>query len=56
MNGIPHALTWNIGTTGITTSASVIGIPWGVSDAIVWLHSIDCVYSTPFGRPVVPEV
>jgi hypothetical protein len=54
--GRPHALTWNIGTTGMTESSALSPSP------SAWLAPIECrtvercEYRTPFGRPVVPLV
>src|SRR5512139_1914283 len=54
--GRPHALTWNIGTTGRMTSRaeqpseSGSALPNACSSVERWL------YTAPFGLPVVPEV
>src|SRR5439155_9638949 len=54
--GVPHALAWNIGTTGSTASRSVR--PRHDARLII----IECrycdrwEYTTPFGSPVVPDV
>jgi hypothetical protein len=49
-------LTWNIGTTGITTSRSLRPSISDMAEAIECRHMARCEYSAPLGRPVVPEV
>ena len=56
MYGMPQAIAWNIGTTGITESASRMPIESGSAAPRVWRTIERCEYSTPFGRPVVPLV
>ena len=54
--GRPQALTWNIGTIGMSTSRSDRASASAVS-AITECSSVDrWLYTTPFGLPVVPEV
>src|SRR5512140_3842377 len=48
-NGIPHALTWNIGTTGITASASRIPRTSAELIARAWRQIPRWEYGTPFG-------
>ncbi|NVI86990.1 hypothetical protein HUX53_06845 [Actinomadura sp. BRA 177] len=49
-------MTWNIGTIGITTSRSLIA-KLSAPRSISACRTIDrWLYSTPLGRPVVPEV
>src|SRR5258706_546927 len=55
-NGMPQALAWNIGTTGVTTSRSWMSMPDSSARPNVWRTSERCEYSTPFDRPVVPVV
>ena len=55
-NGIPQALTWNIGTNMRILSLSV-----GPVSVAAWPDSAcrnveRCEYTTPFGSPVVPLV
>ncbi len=52
--GYPHAAAWNIGTTGSTTSVGAMAML--ARFEIVWRYVERCVYATPFGFPVVPEV
>ena len=54
--GDPHALTWNIGTTGITVSIAEYPITSRVFEAKLCNKVERCEYSTPLGLPVVPEV
>ena len=56
MYGRPQALTWNIGTTGMTESRSLIPRPsdWLAPSACRTVER--CEYRTPFGLPVVPLV
>ena len=54
--GAPHALAWNIGTTGRMVSVHESDITSGMIVAIECSTSDRCVYSTPFGLPVVPDV
>ncbi len=56
MYGSPQAIAWNIGTTGITESASRTSIESGRAAPSVWRTIDRCEYRTPFGRPVVPLV
>ncbi len=54
--GMPQALTWNIGTTARTLSAGPIPMapPEVLARACRKLER--WVYTTPLGRPSVPEV
>src|ERR1044072_8234170 len=54
--GKPHALTWNIGTTGSTTSRADKFSASGRQAAYVCSMVERWLYSTPLGLPVVPEV
>ena len=54
--GMPHALAWNIGTTGITASAARRPIASGLSTPSECSTVERCEYTTPLGRPVVPLV
>ena len=54
--GAPQALTWNIGTTGIMRSAARMHIASGALTAKACSSVERWLYSTPLGRPVVPEV
>ena len=56
VNGSPQALTWNIGTTGMTTSRSRMFRVSAIAEAMECRQIARCEYSAPFGRPVVPEV
>ena len=56
MYGRPHALTWNIGTTGITESVWLIPRPSDWLAPSAWRTVERCEYRTPFGFPVVPLV
>ena len=53
---MPQALTWNIGTIGMTTSRADMFIASGIDAAKEWMTLARCENSTPFGLPVVPEV
>src|SRR6266702_1451807 len=54
--GMPHAFTWNIGTTGSTASRADRLIASG-KDAPNACSTVErCEYSAPFGLPVVPDV
>ena len=54
--GSPHALAWNIGTTGITRSA----LQMPIESVRHWPSACStlerCAYRTPLGLPVVPLV
>ena len=52
----PHALAWNIGTTGSTTSASdTPSVSASITD--IECRNVErCEYTTPLGLPVVPLV
>jgi hypothetical protein len=52
----PHALAWNIGTTGRIVSRSDAPSESAVSAHIVCMNVELCEYTTPFGLPVVPDV
>ena len=52
----PHALAWNIGTTGRMTSLSRTPRLSTVIAPIVWRNVERWLYTTPFGLPVVPLV
>src|SRR6516225_3651644 len=53
---MPHAFTWNIGTTGSTESRADRPSASG-SDAPNACSTVErCEYSAPFGWPVVPDV
>ena len=54
--GRPQALTWNIGTMGITTSRSLMASASAPSTIIVCSTIERWLESTPLGLPVVPEV
>src|SRR6185437_10153813 len=54
--GIPHALAWNIGTMSRTRSRSDRLSAVGVVAASECRYIERCVYATPFGLPVVPDV
>ena len=54
--GRPHALTWNIGTTGSNTSVRATFNESGSATTSVCKIVERCEYTTPFGRPVVPLV
>ncbi len=54
LNGNPHAAAWNMGTMGSTLSVGVRGIMASV--LIVCTYVERCVYATPLGLPVVPDV
>ena len=56
MYGRPQALTWNIGTTGMTESRSLIARPSDWFAPSAWRTVERCEYRTPFGLPVVPLV
>ena len=56
MYGNPHALTWNIGTTGKITSRADRFSVSGSAEVSVCSIVERCAYSTPFGLPVVPDV
>src|SRR5678816_4415746 len=47
----PHALAWNIGTTGRIVSASLTPKLSASIVAIVWRYVERCEYTTPFGLP-----
>ena len=54
--GMPQALAWNIGTTGMTESVSRMPIA-SVVQTISECRTVErCEYTTPLGRPVVPLV
>ncbi len=55
-NGVPQALTWNIGTIGSTRSRSQIAIASASPVASACRYVERCENSTPFGSPVVAEV
>ncbi len=55
-NGRPHALTWNIGTTGSTVSASRIAKLSAIARPMACSTSDRWEYRTPLGLPVVPDV
>ena len=55
-NGMPHALAWNIGTTGIIVSRSQMAMQSTCERPRVCSTSARCEYITPFGLPVVPVV
>ena len=52
----PQALAWNIGTTGMITSASRAPNESTVIAPNVCRNVLRWLYSTPFGLPVVPLV
>ena len=52
----PHALAWNIGTTGRITSDSRAPSESAIIAPIVCKKVLRWVYTTPFGLPVVPLV
>ena len=52
----PHALAWNIGTTGRILSRSLAPNPSVIIVAMVCRNVLRCVYTTPLGFPVVPLV
>src|SRR5690242_1195311 len=54
--GSPQALTWNIGTTGSTTSRPDSAIASGSAAAYACSRVERWLYTAPFGLPVVPEV
>ena len=54
--GRPHALTWNIGTTGRMTSRAETFSASGRAAASVCSTVERWLYSTPLGLPVVPDV
>ena len=54
--GMPQALAWNIGTTGITASEARRPIASGTRTPSECSTVERCEYTTPFGRPVVPLV
>src|SRR5881392_1133952 len=54
--GRPHALTWNIGTTGRITSVAEQLSASGKAIAKVCSIVERWLYRTPFGFPVVPDV
>src|SRR6185436_14459545 len=56
MYGMPHALTWNIGTIGHTVSPAPTPSPSGSAAASACSTVERCEYSTPLGWPVVPDV
>ena len=55
-NGMPHALAWNIGTTGSTVSRCPRPSPSVISVASECSTVDRCEYTTPLGCPVVPDV
>src|SRR5262249_3029655 len=54
--GRPHALTWNIGTTGSNESRAERFSASGSAIAKLCSSVERWLYSAPFGLPVVPEV
>jgi hypothetical protein len=54
--GIPQAFAWNIGTIGRTHSRGPIPTPAAEVAANECSTVERCVYTAPFGRPVVPDV
>ena len=52
----PHALAWNIGTTGRMRSDSRAPSESAVIAPIVCRNVLRWLYTTPFGLPVVPLV
>jgi len=54
--GKPHALAWNIGTTGRIVSRSLMLNTAALIDANECSHVERWLYRTPFGWPVVPVV
>ena len=54
--GKPQALTWNIGTTGSTTSREDTFRASGKAEANECNSVERCEYNAPLGLPVVPEV
>ena len=54
--GVPHALAWNIGTTGRIVSRPEIPSVSGSAALSECSTSDRWEYTTPFGRPVVPDV
>jgi hypothetical protein len=54
--GIPHAFTWNIGTTSSALSAADRPSPSTEHTANECSTVERCEYSTPLGFPVVPDV
>src|SRR5512139_723973 len=54
--GRPHALTWNMGTTGRTTSRAETLSASGSAAASVCSTVERWLYRTPLGLPVVPDV
>ena len=54
--GRPQAFTWNIGTTGRTTSRAESPRASGRHAPNAWSSVDRWLYSTPFGLPVVPDV
>ena len=52
----PHALAWNIGTTGKITSDSQVARLSTIIAPIVCMNVERWLYTTPFGLPVVPDV
>ncbi len=56
-NGMPHALAWNIGTTGSTQSRWDRPRPSAVIPTVIECSTVErCEYTTPLGLPVVPLV
>ena len=53
---MPHALTWNMGTTGNTASRAEMFIASGIAEANECKTVERCEYKTPLGLPVVPDV
>src|SRR3954447_25054419 len=54
--GNPHAFAWNMGTIISMRSRSESPIAFGVVAANEWRNADRCVYTTPLGLPVVPDV
>jgi hypothetical protein len=54
--GTPQQLAWNMGVAGITLSLADRHQWSGWFATSVWITVERCEYTTPFGRPVVPEV
>jgi hypothetical protein len=54
--GMPHALAWNIGTTGRIVSRWLMPMQSTIDTAIECSTVERCEYTTPFGLPVVPLV
>ena len=52
----PQALAWNMGTTGRMTSRSHAPRLSAVIAPMVCRKVERCVYTTPLGLPVVPDV